>query len=173
MKNDILGATIDFDYLGDDDDDDSTGGAPPAEFAVYMSSDSDGTEPYGATVTFTATPNASGAQTNGSIYVQVTESYGFDHGGYDDLPVTTALDGWSQNGWTRTSAGVYWNLFTKASVAAGTDTIQFTVTIYRYGDETSGGSLHATTLFFAAPHTDQATSLYGAVDLVVVAGGGG
>ncbi len=173
-KDTLLGANIDFDYLGDDDDDDSTGGAPPSTFEAFISDDTgDESIPYGDTVTFSVAPAASDAQTSGQVVAQVIYAYGdFVDSFYDVAPTTTFLNGWSESGWTRTSWGHYYNVFTKASVS-GSYTIQFTVPVMRRGDETSGGTLRGNTTYLAAPHTAEATGLGNEVTITVTAPGGG
>lgn len=159
-----LGANVGFGYLGDDDDDDATGGAVAAEFEALVSNDTgDNSVLYGDLINYTVVPTASSAQTNGEVTVWVQENYGdFVDPNYDVVPVTSSTGGWIQTGWSKIADRTYVNVFTKASVAAGTTAIQFYVDLYVRGDEltngSSVGSLRVKTSF-VAPHTSEATGL--------------
>lgn len=105
-----------------------------------------------------ATAVAAGAtQANGTFTVVVSDNYG---GGSSriDAVTTTALDGWSESGWSIVS-GIASNTFTKASVAVGSYDIEFDVQL------NGACQLVISTNDSGAPQTDEATGTGSDVDV--------
>ena len=148
VKDSLIQSNVDFDYLGDDDDDDDAGGAGGAVF--------DATIPalvtsaaVGVAIGFQADAIAGGvAQTSGSVKITVSEG----SGALASAPITTALAGWSESGWSY-AAGIWSNTITRAAVPTGATSPTFQVTATSGGS--GGGFVVATNT--VAPKTAEAT----------------
>lgn len=145
-----LGANVGFGYLTDDDDDDATGGTGGDTFDALVFLPATQSFDYGDTgdyVQLSITVTAVGAQNNGSFWVAIGDSYGTN---VINGVLTTALDGWTQTGWSLAS-GTWTNHFTKSSVAAGT--YNLTANIYL---GLNSGWVYADTYTPTTPVTDEA-----------------
>lgn len=149
-KDSLLQSNIDFDYLGDDDDDDDSGGAGGNVFDATINASLVSSAAIGAAIGFQVDATAGGgAQTSGAIKVTITEASGATAA----TPITSALAGWSESGWSYAS-GVWANMLTKSSVAVGTTSPTFSVAATSGG--TGGGFIIATSSA-PSPRTAEAT----------------
>ncbi len=162
MKHDLHQSNVDFDYLGDDDDSDPSG--PPPTFDALPFFVTPLGEPQSSVGIGVTTPVTGSAQTNGSFELRVSLTVGGNPtAGIINSISTTALDQWTESGWTDLGSGTWQSSYTKAA-GVGYSQLTFSI-IYNGGAYQS----HTLTLDTSSPlpSTTQATGTGQIIDMYI------